>query len=102
MFNHFFYVNTRYNFRRMVKQCNPPLLTPFENYFQLLERWIRYYNIIRNRQNITLDYRMMSLKQLIYLIMMLSFNLNLKMKNKYMVGLELETLHHRASRKSRF
>lgn len=86
----------------MVKQCNLPPLTPFENYFQLLERWIRYYNIIRNRQNITLDYRMMSLKQLIYLIMMLSFNLNLKMKNKYMVGLELETLHHRASRKSRF
>ena len=38
---------------------------------QSVEQWTRYFNIIRNRQ--TRDCEIMALKQLIYLVILLSF-----------------------------
>ena len=62
---------------------------------QSVERSTRYFYIIR--QYITLYYQLMSLKQFIYLSILLSFTLNLKMKNKYvsLVWLELGTSRSR-------
>ena len=40
---------------------------------QSVEQWTRYFNFIRNRQYKSLDCRIMALKQLIYLVILLSF-----------------------------
>ena len=58
---------------------------------QSVEQWTRYFNIIRNRQYKSLDCQIMALKQLIYLVIVLSFTQKLKNKNVPVVWLELGT-----------
>ena len=43
---------------------------------QSVEQWTRYFYIIRNRQYKTLYCQVMALKQMIYLVIFLSFTLN--------------------------